>query len=165
MVIPLELLLLSADEAGVRLEMVGGVPLWESQPGYPHQLKLKQIEASLQPGRQASPHCGCFSIQDTYLRFPDGSFKRPDLMIFCRQPPVTGDAIEQLPEAVVEVISRGSEHKDLVVGPPFYLAQGIADVVVVDPEKEQVYHFTPRGEKRLASPTRIELACGCTLEA
>jgi len=42
-----EELRLAADEIGIRLEMVQGVPVWESQPVYRHQRNVYRIESSI----------------------------------------------------------------------------------------------------------------------
>ena len=75
------------------------------------------------------------------------------------------DAITLLPETVVEVVSRGYEAKDLEIGPPFYLAQGVKDVVVFDPATLLVLHAHRDGTRRHTSPQAIELECGCSLVA
>ncbi len=74
---------------------------------------------------------GCFQIPDVYIKFPDGSLKRPDIAIFCEEPPDTDEAYQQIPEAVLEVLSKDYEKKDTEIGAPFYLAQGVKDVVTL----------------------------------
>jgi hypothetical protein len=49
--------------------------------------------------------------------YPDGSLKRPDISIFCHEPEEQDDAISLVPEAMIEVVSRGYEAKDLEIGP------------------------------------------------
>ena len=56
---------------------------------------------------------------------------------------------------------RGFEAKDVQIGAPFYLAQGVRDVVLFDPDSGEVTHLRSGEERRLASPAEIELACGC----
>jgi len=46
-----------------------------------------------------------------------------------------------MPEAVVEVVSCGFEAKDLEIGPPFYLSQGVRDMVIFDPATLLVLHM------------------------
>ena len=41
------------------------------------------------------------------------------------------------------------------------LAQGVKDVVVLDPESAEVTHHEPRGEMHYKSPAQLALACGC----
>ena len=76
--------------------------------------------------------------------------------------PVESDtAIRQVPDAVIEVISRGFEKKDLEVGIPVYLSQGIKDVVVLDPYNLEVTHARAESVQKSRSPTVIQLECGC----
>ena len=119
---PLDRRLVQANELGIRLEVVGGLPLWEFSPARRHQQAVDRIRASIAPsdGEGASP-CGCLHLADVYVAFPDGSLKRPDIAIFCREPEEQDEAITLLPEAVIEVVSQGSEAKDLEIGPRFYL--------------------------------------------
>ena len=157
-------LLQRADEAGVRLELVGGLPLWEAAPARRHQQAVDHIRASIQPYPQATDTgggCACFHLADVYIRFPDGSLKRPDISIFCREPDELDEAITLVPEAVIEVVSPGYEAKDLEISPRFYLLQGVKDVVVFDPHTLFVLHMRKNGVTRQVSPVTITLACGC----
>ncbi len=153
--------LLAADQLGIRLEIVGGLPLWEAHPVRRHQQAIDRIRASLRPLTHAGEGCDCVHLADVYIAFPDGSLKRPDVSIFCREPDEEDEAITLVPEAVIEVISKGYEAKDLEIGPRFYLSQGIKDVIVFDPHTLLVLHLTPTSAARHVSPVDIELACGC----
>lgn len=155
--------LLDADEAGIRLEMVMGQPTWEMHPSPLHQLVLREIGRSIRSTQPEGSPCGSFDLQDTYVRFPDGSIKRPDLSIFRERPPATQEALTVVPEAVVEIVSPGSELKDLQIGPPFYLAQGVKDVVVFDPRTSVVLHHRKTGLESHLSPISLSLECGCTI--
>lgn len=155
--------LLAADELGVRLEIVGGLPLWEAHPLPKHQRAVDRIRATITP----PPHtadgkgCACVHLADVYVQFPDGSLKRPDVSIFCREPDEDDRAITLVPEAVIEVISRGYEAKDLEIGPHFYRSQGVKDVVVFDPDTLVVLHVHAGGASRHVAPVNIQLQCGC----
>jgi Uma2 family endonuclease len=151
--------LLRANELGIRLEIVGGIPLWESQPVYKHQKAIDRIRSSIKPDRGNS--CGCVHVADVYIYFPDGSLKRPDISIFCREPEEDDEAIKLIPEAVIEVISKGYEYKDLEIGPNFYLAQGVKDVVVFNPYTLVVLHVRRDRVNHGISPMAIDLECGC----
>lgn len=156
--------LLQADELGIRLEIVGGLPLWEASPVLRHQEAIDRIRASIR--RSTSPagdrqRCDCYHAADVYVVFPDGSIKRPDIAIYCRRPDEEDEAITLVPEAVIEIVSKGYEAKDLEIGPRFYLSQGVKDVVVFDPHTLLVLHLTPTSTERLVSPAKIKLACGC----
>ncbi|MFM9903076.1 MAG: Uma2 family endonuclease [Pyrinomonadaceae bacterium] len=153
--------LLRAEELGIRLEIVKGLPVWEASPLIRHQVAIDRIRDSI---KKSSGGCECFHVSDIYIQFPDGSLKRPDISFFCREPSDTDEAVTQIPDAVIEIISKGYEKKDIEVGIPFYTANGIKDVVVFNPYTMEVLHFRNGEVLRLTSPTRIELACGCGCE-
>lgn len=156
-----------AAKAPVRLEYVRGRTKWEASPASRHQKALQRIERSLRPIPGHPDGCGCFTLADTLIRFadPDRSIKRPDLAIFCVEPPDSDEALEIVPAAVVEILSLGYEDKDLGDdGAPFYLAYGVQDVLIFDPRTGAVFHDTPGSERRtLAAPVTIDLRCGCRL--
>jgi Uma2 family endonuclease len=129
-------------------------------PASRHQKTVQRIEGSIQPLPESS--CGCSYLSDTYIRFPDGSLKRPDISIFCDEPPDSDEALPIVPAAIIEIISEGSEYKDLQINPPFYLSQGVLDVVVLNPHTGVILHTTPSATTTGHSPTTIALRCGCT---
>ncbi len=163
----LEKLMWEADQyLNVRLEMVGGLPVWEAWPVLRHQSAAFRIQSSIARSVQPQPNdgsgCQCVHAADIYVRFPDGSLKRPDIAIFCREPDEKETAVTLVPEAVIEILSEGYEAKDLEVGVPFYKSMGIPDIIVFDPDTNVVRHYqgdTPVRE--LTSPVEIALACGC----
>jgi hypothetical protein len=153
-----------ANEAGVRLEIVGGLPIWEAMPIFRHQEAIDRIRSSIKPLPTLSKlfqGCQCIHISDVYIQFPDGSLKRPDISIFCSRPLEIDDAITQVPEAVIEIVSQGYEYKDLELGPPFYLAQGVKDVMVFNPYTLVVLHVRRDRVAHHLSPVTIDLECGC----
>ncbi len=156
---------MEAEIAGIKLELVQGNPTWEFSPSIRHQNFLDRIRQTIRATDGPSNPCGCHSVHDAYFRFPDGSLKRPDISIFFAEPPDTDVASEVLPDAVVEIVSRGFEKKDLEIGPPFYLMHGIKDVVVVNPINGLVHHFTQSGVVVTSSPCTIQLSIGCALDA
>ncbi len=152
-----------ANELGVRLEMVGGLPLWETYPVLRHQKAIDRIRASIECNSDylAEEGCACIHAADVYVSFPDGSLMRPDIAIFCREPDEEDKAITLVPEAVVEVISKGYEIKDLEIAPRFYLSQGVKDVIVFDPHTLLVWHIRNDKTEHGTSPLTIDLKCGC----
>lgn len=96
-----------------------------------------------------------------YIKFPDGSIKRPDISIFCREPDEEDEAITLVPAAVIEIVSPGYAAKDLEFAPHFYLSQGVKDVLIFDPETLLVLHVQTQGTQRHTSPIKLKLVCGC----
>ena len=151
------------DESGVRLERVGGLTVWEAQPVYKHQAAIRRIQDSIGPTETFDGDCACIWIADVSLVFSDGSQIRPDIAIYGREPDEDEQesAITMIPEAVIEVISKGYEAKDYEVGVPFYIAQGVKDVVTLDPRTREVRHYKRSGVLYFTSPVEILLECGC----
>src|SRR3989442_12369686 len=135
---------LKADELGIRLEIVKGLPIWEPYPVLKHQKAVDRIRESIKQintNKESDSKCKCIHHADIYINFPDGSLKRPDISIFCEEPNEEEEAITLIPEAVIEVISKGYEAKDLDIGPKFYLSQGVKDIIVFDPYTLIVLHI------------------------
>ena len=150
------------ETSGVKLEVVGGIPIWEALPSFRHQNHVFRIQSSIRPTNLPRNGCGCVHVADIYVRFPDGSLKRPDIAVFCTEPDEQAEAVTQLPEAVIEIISPGYEAKDLGIGVPFYLRSGVKDIIVFDPATGDVRHFRPgHSEARYATPVTLTLTCGC----
>lgn len=154
--------LLRSEELGIRLEIVNGLPIWEASPVIRHQKAVDRIRNSIKKSDQNDKTCDCFHVADIYIQFPDGSLKRPDISMFCETPTETDEAVKDIPDAVIEIISKGYEKKDLEVGVPFYLANGIKDVVVFNPYTNEVLHFCEDEKSELVSPVAIKFECGCS---
>jgi Uma2 family endonuclease len=155
-------LLLEADELGYRLEVTGGLTTWEISPMKSHQKVIDRIRASI---KAALETCECVHYADVFVHFEDGSLKRPDISVFCSEPDEENTPITLLPKAVIEVISKGYEAKDLELNPPFYLGQGVLDILVLNPATNEVWHFRSDLEqpKKYVSPMTLKLECGCEI--
>jgi len=79
--------------------------------------KASSCRSVAQPGTGGE----CIRSPEILVVFPDGSFRRPDLSVFCQPPSPKDGAIETIPAAVVEVVSAESREEDMKIGPPFYL--------------------------------------------
>jgi Uma2 family endonuclease len=152
---------LIADNAGVRLEIIGGLPIWEALPNLTHQKTIDRIRQTFTASDKLNGGCACLHYADLHIKFPDGSDKRPDISIFCQEPSETEFAVTEVPEAVIEIISKGYEKKDLELGPPFYLEQGVKEVIVYNPYTQSVRHFDAAGDHSYQAPITLTLQCGC----
>lgn len=154
--------LLNAEDLGIKLEIAGNLAIWEAAPVYKHQKAVDKIRDSIKKAEKEGNICECLDVADVYVQFPDGSLKRPDISIFCREPEEEEEAIRQVPEAVIEVISKKYEAKDLEISPPIYLANGVKDVIVFNPYTNEVMHFRDGEKRETVSPIEIEFECGCS---
>lgn len=148
----------------LRLEVVRGLTIWEAMPVLVHQERVDFIRATIRPRTYDPNICKCFHYADLSMRFPDGSQKRPDIAIFCERPKEEREAVTMLPEAVIEVVSEDYEAKDYQIGLPFYLAEGVKDIIIYNPADNSVLHCRPDGTRNeMTSPVEIDLVCGCTV--
>ena len=147
-------------QAGIRLEYVNGIPVWEAMPVYRHQKKTLDMQVSLL-NNAAQSGCACIPVADVTILFPDGSLKRPDIAVYCVEPAEQNKAVTALPEAVIEIISVGYEKKDTDISLPFYLAHHIPDIVLFDPETNRVSHYHDGQTDEYESPIELTFACGC----
>ncbi|MBC7795935.1 MAG: Uma2 family endonuclease [Pyrinomonadaceae bacterium] len=154
--------LFRAERLGIKLEIAAGLPIWEASPVILHQKTVDQIRATLKKIDENSD-CQCVNYADIYVQFPDGSLKRPDVSIFCKEPEELEDAVKSVvPVAIIEIISKSYEAKDLEISPPIYLANGVKDVVVFNPYTNEIVHFRDNETLKLVSPVEIKLECGCS---
>ena len=147
-------------QAGIKLEYVNGMPVWEAMPVYRHQKKTLDMQVSLL-ANAAHDGCACIPVADVTILFPDGSLKRPDIAVYCTEPTNQDKAVTALPEAVIEIISAGYEKKDTEVSLPFYLSQAIPDIVLFNPETNRVSHYHDGQTEEYDSPVPLTFACGC----
>ena len=155
-----------AEQAGIRLEFINGIPVWEASPVIRHQRIVDRIRGSIAGGGYVNggngSGCACVHYADIYIKFPDGSLKRPDISLFCSEPPEEDSICETIPHVVIEVLSKGYEKKDIDVSLPFYLVQGIPDIVLFDPIANRVSHYREGVATHHDSPISLTFACGCT---
>ncbi len=65
---------LRAEELGIRLEIVSGLPIWEPYPIYKHQKAVDRIRSTIENVSTSSepdePACACVHAADVYVSFP-----------------------------------------------------------------------------------------------
>jgi Uma2 family endonuclease len=131
-------------------------------------MTIDDIRRTIQAGDE---ECVCYDLPDTDLRLsPKGrrpSLVRPDIAIYCEEPPAVDYALELVPAAVIEVVSPDSVVKDLEELPPAYLRAGVRDVIVFVLATGEIVWFDQdtgsANPRRLVAPQAMTLRCGCTL--
>ena len=93
--------------------------------------------------------------------FPTEAANAPDISIFCTEPTEKESSVTQVPDAVIEIISKDYEAKDREIGLPFYLSQKIRDIVLFDPYTLEIVHYSGGVEHLLKSPAAVSMQCGC----
>jgi len=62
---PIDPKFLKAEEPGIRLEVVSGLPIWEAHPVWKHQKAIDRIRTTITPGLSSS--CSCIAFDPTSL--------------------------------------------------------------------------------------------------
>lgn len=150
----------AAHDAGLKIEIAGGLPIFEIAPSVVHQEDVFEIAKTVRKGPRAT-EIGCHVFSDVLIRFPDDSYRRPDISVFCTRPPRLRTAATQVPTAVVEALSPSSIVKDTEISPGWYLSQGVRDVFLYDPEGLTVDHIRASGRERYTVPVELETETGC----
>lgn len=150
-----------ADASGFKLEITNGIPTWEAFPPLRHQMKVDAVCFSATPNSLHGIREGFTIVRDLTIQFLDGSVKRPDVSIFSTRTIEENTACRQIPEAVIEILSKGYEKKDTEVSLPFYLSWNIPDIVLFDPETNKVSHYHNGQVDEYDSPVDLTFACGC----
>jgi Uma2 family endonuclease len=153
-------------ERQVRLMLLGPQqrPIWEASPSPLHQIFVRDIESSIRAA-DSDNGCACEHIADAYIRLPDSSLVRPDIAIFCSPIPRQREAYAAVPAAVIEIVSPNYAAKDYEELPPIYLANGVRDVGVVDPEQSVFTHYRPGHPRAIQQlPQQLRLECACVVQ-
>lgn len=155
----------AAIDSSSRLERVGGLPVWETHPVMKRQSAALRIQNSFHPINEIEGRRAAVFYPDIEILFPEGSVKRPEISRFCQEPDDQESAATLIPEAIIEILSRGYQAKDLVIGVPFYLARGTRDVIVFDPVTSRTKHFRKGETRDFASAVETRMECGfvCTV--
>lgn len=113
---------------------------------------------------ECPPLLQCVALSSVHIAFDEWTLLCPDVAIWDKRLDEQETPITLRPQAVVEILHPKSLDKDLVFGVPLYLRVGTKDVLIVDPDAAQTYHFRPgEPERNYQSPHTLTLACGCQI--
>ena len=132
---------------GNRYEVLDGELLVTPAPSDVHEEILDWLDTILRPFVKAN---GLGSVQHRGVIQMAGSQLEPDLIVRPTAP-LQGWANAPLPSLVVEVLSRGTRHRDLGKKREFYARAGIAEYWVVDREEEAVLQVRLGEERRITT--------------
>jgi Uma2 family endonuclease len=165
---------------GYLYELSKGVVVVMDVPNPRHLARVMAIKKQLFAYEAANPGA-IFSIasgSDCKILLPGAvSERHPDVAVYTTAPPAKDVWSNWVPPLVFEVISPGSEQRDLGDKPDEYLEFGVREYVVVDGEAGRIVAMTRTGagwavrelraHESLASAVLpgFELNCGAILKA
>ena len=138
-----------------RVELIDGVFYDMSAPKGYHQLIAGQLYAEiLDYIRSKKGKCLPFiSPVDVQLDCVDKTIVQPDVLILCDPSKYTPDRIVGAPDFIVEVLSKSTRGKDMVLKLGKYRHAGVKEYWLIDPLKKVilVYRFDRKDEYAIYS--------------
>ena len=128
-----------------RVELIDGVIYDMSAPVFIHQLIISRVMGQLLSFAERSSHsCDVLTSPiDVQLDCDDRTMVQPDILILCDQKKNTSRNIYGAPDLVMEVLSRSTRRKDLILKLNKYMNAGCREYWIIDPENYtvMVYDF------------------------
>ncbi len=143
---------------GFHYELERGVIQVTDVPGMPHGLLRQQLELMLRNYQLIHPDVIYFQASGVAAKIElwgRESERHPDWSIYLRPHPA---GIDQpwdhwIPDIVIEIVSRSSSQRDYVTKVDDYLAAGVREYWIIDPQKKAatilIRHADAWEEKRL----------------
>ncbi len=133
--------LLYTPDDGKRYEVLEGDLLVSPAPKVKHQRIVKRLQGLLVRAEDAGHGEGFSAPLDVVLSMHD--VVEPDLLFITtdRLGILTAENVQGAPDLVVEVISDGSRHRDVITKRHTYERYGVRFYWLVDPEEETVRVF------------------------
>ena len=158
-----------------RYEYIDGEIHLLASPKTAHQIALTELFVIFYhwfEGKRCTPLVAPYDI--TLRRNPENiNVVQPDLMVICdlEEKLDANDYYQGVPALVVEILSEGTQRKDLITKLDLYLSCGVSEYWIVNPLNKEltVYHFADQNIKRSATYRKPEVACsfifdGLTIE-
>ena len=128
----------------VRYELIDGVPYMMSAPTIAHQEIVGELFGQLRDFLKGKPCKPFVSPIDVRLNFEnrDDIVVQPDIIVVCDKSKLEdGKSVKGAPDFVIEILSPSSFRHDLIVKLNRYMAAGVREYWVVDPEGQVIITF------------------------
>lgn len=124
----------------IRVELIDGVFYNMTAPTSPHQLIAGYIHARLlgYAMEKKGPCLPMISPLDVQLDCDDKTMVQPDVVIICDRDKIINRCIYGAPDFVIEVLSKSTRKKDMVIKLNKYMNAGVREYWMIDPVKKTV---------------------------
>ena len=133
-----------SEESDNRYEYIDGEVYLLASPSYDHQNIILEMVTVMHQWFKGNPCRPLTAPLDVTLTKDDNkNVVQPDIMVICDTENVNERGrYTGVPTLVVEVLSKSTQHKDLLKKLDLYLHSGIAEYWIVSPFKKEVYLYS-----------------------
>jgi Uma2 family endonuclease len=141
------------EESEKQYELIDGQIYMMSSPLFPHQVAVNEIFGQFYNWFKGKPCRPLTAPFDVKLYNEAKSFKddpnvvQPDILVIC-DPEMINEkgSYDGIPTLVVEVLSKSTKSKDMMIKSNLYMRSGVSEYWIVDTENQQiiVYSFENR---------------------
>ncbi len=147
-----------------RYEYIDGEIYLLASPKTVHQIALTELFGVFYnwfEGKRCTPLVAPYNI--TLRRNPENiNVVQPDLMVICdlEEKLDANDYYQGVPALLVEILSAGTQRKDLITKLDLYLSCGVSEYWIVNPLNKElaIYHFTDQNIKESVTYRKSEVA-------
>lgn len=136
------------DETEKQYELIDGQIYMMSSPLFPHQVAVNEIFVQFYnyfKGKPCRPLTAPFDVKlyNEAKEFKeDPNVVQPDILVIC-DPEMINDkgSCDGKPTLVVEVLSKSTKSKDMMIKSNLYMRSGIKEYWIVDTENHQIIQY------------------------
>jgi len=141
------------EETEKQYEFIDGQIYLMSSPFFPHQVAVNEIFGQFYnwfKGKPCRPLTAPFDVKlynEAKTFKEDPNVVQPDILVMCDPEMInTKGSYDGKPTLVVEVLSKSTKSKDMMLKSNLYMRSGVAEYWVVDTDHQQVivYYFENR---------------------
>ena len=137
-----------------RVELIDGVIYDMAAPSESHQLISGELFGQLRDIiRKNHGSCRVFAAPlDVQLDKDNKSMVQPDILILCDRSQANGRGVFGAPDFIIEILSPSTAKKDMLLKLKKYMAAGVREYWIVDPEEQQWAVYLRQGDDILVRP-------------
>lgn len=133
------------EESEKQYELIDGQIYMMSSPFFPHQVAVNEIFVQLYnwfKGKPCRPVTAPFDVKlynEAKTFKEDPNVVQPDILVICDPELINvKGSYDGIPTLVVEVLSKSTKSKDLMIKSNLYMRSGVAEYWIVDTDNQQI---------------------------
>lgn len=157
---PAEFVALQVDAGwSLPLELIGGEGVVTPPSGGPASSAQGELFYALRSWQDQVGDGGML-LQDVFVAFGEGEYPAPDIAWWPseRRPDLAKGAVRVVPELVVEVLSPKTRDNDLGIKRELYMAAGVRELWLVDPDDRSITIVSSDSERTFAGEETADSA-------